>query len=111
MSHDSLHWPNTEQTSQGQADQLMTVLVLTLATVRHGKVGALSQSSSIPATRLKPLAQSCSSKVRLGKPGAGFTDGREPNALHMASGTGLILMCCCEGATGSGSNEAGVVLA
>jgi len=49
--------------------------------------------------------------VRLGKPGAGFTDGREPNALQLASGNGLALMCCWEGATGNGDTEAGVVLA
>ncbi len=82
-----------------------------LAAIVHGKVGTLSQSFTIPATRLKPLAQSCSSRVRLGKPGAGFNDGRDTNALHFASGTGLVLICCCEGATGNGGNEAGVVLA
>jgi len=89
----------------------MTVLVLMLIAVRRGKMGTLLQSPSIPATILKPLAQSCSSRVRLGKPGAGFNDGRDTNALQFASGNGLVLMCCCEGATGNGGNEAGVVLA
>ncbi len=89
----------------------MGVLVLKLAVVRRVKVGTLSQSSSIPATCLKPLAQSCSSRVRLGKPGADFDNGQDPNALQLASGTGLALMSCCEGATGSGDNGTGVVLA
>ncbi len=89
----------------------MTVLLLMLTAVRHGKMGTLLQNSIVPATRLKPVAQSCSSRVRLGKPGADFNDGRDPNALQLASGTGLALMCCCEGATGNGDNEANVVLA
>ncbi len=89
----------------------MTVLVFMLTACRHGEVGTLLQNSSIPATCLKPLAQSCSSRVRLGKAGALFTDGRELDALQLASGSGLALMCCCEGATGSGEDEAGAVLA
>ena len=66
---------------------------------------------TLPATCLKPVAQSCSSRVRLGKPGADFMDMRDPAALQLALGTGLALMCCCEGATCNGDNEAGAVLA
>lgn len=89
----------------------MTVLLLTLTAIRHGELGTLLQSSSIPAIRLKPLAQSCSSRVRLGKPGAGFDDRWDANAMQPASGIGLALMCCCEGTAGNGCNAAGVVLA